>query len=70
MKTKDFTPGLLVYYKPGNQHGYVSSTNAAFVFVNYFGGNTISSPQAAKLALYSMVIGIAIGLIIAAIISN
>jgi hypothetical protein len=48
MKTKDFTPGLLVYYKPGNQHGYVSSTNAAFVFVNYFGGNTISSPQAAK----------------------
>jgi hypothetical protein len=48
MKTKDFTPGLLVYYKPGNQHGYVSSTNAAFVFVNYFGGNTISSPQATK----------------------
>lgn len=42
MKTTDFTPGLLVYYKPGKEYGYVSSTNEHVVFVKYFGGNIIT----------------------------
>jgi hypothetical protein len=46
MKINDFKPGMLVYYRHGDQYGFVTSTTDRFVLVRFLVGNwLITTPD-------------------------